>query len=282
MDDEQKANRITAYDKGFEEEDRGTSFHQLLQSGRVANPYEYYQQIEYLMSLHHHDCDNATGRCHKRRDRESGEMVCRVPHQMGFAQATFVPVDVSRVFDDESATTVRELTQDKYLTKDHRDQLQFSHGEAAGRWQYQSREEKGSTAIATVPKVAVFMKSATNVAKVDPKFGPGYGTKYVAGSDEKQKVQFHGKDPAAVESEDKPLENIKITGQRIISEEESKKNTGPLIRRVAYTDICFDMLKLPYVRSSEDFRHYSNKYPEHRHAVRKYGRTSKSHGEIFK
>ena len=272
---EDKANRIIAFEGGFDNKDHGTSYDECHAAGDFDSNYEYDIFVKGLMKLNNHDCQNASGRCHKRRDRETREMVCRVPRQDGYDKATFVPAEVSRVYDPESATILRELTKDKYLRVDGEGHFQFSPGEEAGLWHYESEfkdKKDRSTPVATIPRVAFFMKSATNVALVDPKFGPGYTTKYLGGMDEKHRVNLQGPSPSDVEAVEQPLENLKITGQRIISEQEAKKRTGPLVRRVAYTDICFDMLRLPYVTSTEDFRHYSNKYPEHRHAMRKYGR----------
>ena len=278
LSNQKKADRITASRTGLREEERGTDFQTCRNCGLVESYYDYDLLANNTTFLNRHSCENAGGRCHKRRDKDSGELVCRVPKQKGFQKATFITVPVSNVFDDESANVLRELTDDKYLRVDHKGDLEFSTGEEAGRWQYESApqfEGRTSTVIATVPLVAFFMESATNVAKVDPMFGPGYTTKYCGGSDEKPKVVFQGRDPSTVEAQEKPLENLKITGQRIITEQEANKKPVPLIRRVALTDICFDMMKLPYVCSTENFRHYSNKFPEHRHAIRKYGNTGK-------
>ena len=275
MELKEKANRIIACAEWFDNKDYGTSFEECYAAGEFDSKSEYDAFINGLMKVNNHDCQNASGRCHKRLNRETREMVCRVPRQDGYEEAFFVPAEVSRVYDADSANTLRELTKDKYLRLDSEGHFQFSPGEEAGLWHYASAKKDKtdrSTPVATIPRVAFFMKSATNVALVDPKFGPGYTTKYLGGMDEKHRVHLQGPSPADVEALEQPLENLKITGQRIISEQEAKKRTGPLVRRVAYTDICFDMLRFPYVTSTEEFRHYSNKYPEHRHAMRKYGR----------
>ena len=71
--------------------------------------------------------------------------------------------------------------------------------------------------IATIPRVALNMRSCTNVAKTDDRFCPHYMTKYTVGSDEKRLAMFSGKDSQHVRVQEGEIQNLKISGQQIIN-----------------------------------------------------------------
>ena len=48
-----------------------------------------------------------------------------------------------------------------------------------------------------------------------------------------------------------------------------------LMRKIPLTEICFDLQRNDYVSTTVDFRHYSTRPPEHRHALRKFRVQSK-------
>ena len=94
--------------------------------------------------------------------------------------------------------------------------------------------------IATIPRVAFNMRSCTNVAKTDDRFCPNYMTKYTAGSDEKRIALFSGKDSQHVHVKEGDIQNLKISGQRIINSRIEKdlkgkhglRNLDPLLQLV--------------------------------------------------
>ena len=71
--------------------------------------------------------------------------------------------------------------------------------------------------IATIPKLAFVTQSCTNVAKMDDRFTPSYAVKYSAGQDEKLLVQLKGRDAQHLEVHEGKIQNLKISGPRLIS-----------------------------------------------------------------
>ena len=79
-----------------------------------------------MKNLQQHSCQNADGRCRKHVNRKSNQLICRVPRQCGDQQATFRPVQVKKVYDEETITILREISGDDFLTYDHLGQLQMT------------------------------------------------------------------------------------------------------------------------------------------------------------
>ena len=82
--------------------------------------------------------------------------------------------------------------------------------------------------IATVPRLAFVTQSCTNVAKMDDRFTPSYAVKYSAGHDEKLLIHLKGKDAQHLEVHEGRIQNLKISGQRIISSAIASHTEGEL------------------------------------------------------
>ena len=80
--------------------------------------------------LQKHSCTNADGRCRKHVNRKTNQLICRVPRQCGDNKATFRPVKIQKVYDEDTIEILREITEDEFITQDHLGQLQMTQERA--------------------------------------------------------------------------------------------------------------------------------------------------------
>ena len=242
-------------------EEAGTDVETLRRQGIVVDMRDYFHLQELAAKLQQHSCQQAGGRCQKRRARDD-TLICRVPRHPPSCQYSFE--DHGPLYSSETYAKLAYLG----LAMPCACANHWNTGNEfqAGMWRYPADADEHF--VPTVPRLFVALKASTNVQVCDRKFQVSYLAKYAGGMDERRPVTMtssHSADQIHVEAHSQV--NAKISGQFI---HPLNQQSSSLSCEIALTEMIWFSLKFPYVVSSCDYVHASTKPPEYRAAVVKH------------